>query len=200
MEDVQMYSGIPLDDSRHISESPFGLFPEGVGCVTGPSNLCASGISSDGKVLFFLNQKSGSAGISENGFALQHLGNRGRPIGIPVIAAKGKNVIPMDVSGVVSQNRRFLLYTNSFSSPKLFLQAVDADSFAKIGNQILISSDIYILGQTAAIDPTGHFVTYIANGGSRILFFQAIDILGQPSGVPKIIATKIVSGIDILKD
>jgi hypothetical protein len=52
----------------------------------------------------------------------------------------------------------------------------------------------------AAIDPLGHFVIYTTGSYNSPLLFQALDALGQPSGSPRIIATGVGWGLDILKD
>jgi hypothetical protein len=92
------------------------------------------------------------------------------------------------------KGERYVLYQYSYTN--LFLQRVDERTGAKIGEKIRITGNV----SQAAIDPLGHFVIYTTGSYNSPLLFQALDALGQPSGSPRIIATGVGWGLDILKD
>jgi hypothetical protein len=192
---TQWYSGFPLGPNGTVSGPSFRLYPEGAGCIT-TGSTCPLGISSDGKILFFINLKSGSAGISEQGFIIQKLNSSGHPLRQPIVIVK--SVIPSDVSNRLVGNLRFALYQAHKNNPALFIQVFKADTLETVGDPIRVATHTYSELQTAAIEPSGHFVIY-GTGGN--LVFQALDALGHPSGQPiNIITGKFGSGLDLVKD
>ena len=76
---------------------------------------------------------------------------------------------------------------------------IDSEGIA-IGERNQISSDV-VHYQSAAIDPKGRFVIYITRefGGSDLVY-QALDLIGRPSGAPRVLATRVSNGVDLLKD
>jgi hypothetical protein len=147
-------------------------------------------VSADGRALVYARRNDSGAGYK---VFFQPLGSGGRSVGQPEMVVRGRNLRVDDVSGPL-KGKRYALYQYSSS---LFLQKVDERTGAKIGEKIRIAGNL----SQAAIDPLGHFVIYIsARPSIKTLLFQALDALGQPSGSPRIIATGVGWGLDILKD
>jgi hypothetical protein len=156
------------------------------------------GISADGKIFSFVDRIG-----SHRKIILQRLNHAGSPVQAPVVALRGK-FAPADISNRINRDQRFLLYHQNVVSPKLFLQVLDANSLQAVGDPDRLAVSTRFGTQTAAIDPFGRFVLYVTDIthplGESMLLFQALDALGRKSGQPKIIADRVNSGLDVLKE
>ncbi|MCI0603799.1 hypothetical protein L0156_12390 [bacterium] len=191
--DALRYVGIPLSSSSKILAGRIDLFPDSVTCP------CEMGISVDGRIFIFLD----GIGYPPGNLVLQPLDHDGNPVQGPVIAEKGR-VTTADISKRINGDLRFLLYHSNIITRKLFLQVLHADTLRPVGEPDRLALYTAYGSQTAAIDPLGRFVVYVTGDGHPVgqamLMFQAVDALGRKSGQPKIIADKVKSGLDILKE
>jgi len=196
-------SALHLDDKAiftdrvtPISRSEFDCF-DGFHC--GPS------VSSDGNMAILGYRENKTTTLS-----LQPLTVAGRPKGNPVevvTTPKGTTIPSFDVTNPISGSR-FLVYvefkvSSAAGTQTLYLQKVSSGAGNLIGDRIQIATGLVTAGQSVAIDPLGRFVLYTISNypfpGTNLIF-QALDATGHTSGNPKQIASKVDSGVDILKE
>jgi hypothetical protein len=190
-KDVERYIGYSLSEHGAVlPEAPWTLSPDPATCAIRSAPYdCNMNVSSNGGVLLIRGVNPSKQ--LESKIVLQRLGKTGRPLAKQVVSAKGRGLFPLDISNILPGNKRFLLYWHGY----LFLQPVDANTLANLGERIRLN---YTYSIIAAIDPQGRFVIYAKLPG---LFFQALDAVGHPSGPPKVLSGNVGQGnIDILKD
>lgn len=156
-------------------------------------NFSSPGLSSDGRILFYTLRVQHT--FTRDRLIFQSLGDRGRPIGEPVVIDELRDLLPNEVTGILADSKRYLFFAGGGANtdPNLWLQLIDAKSLKKLGPRIFIAP-----GRVrAAADPLGQFVIY---DGFPNLFFQALDVTGHPSGLPKLLSTGVEGDFDILKD
>jgi hypothetical protein len=155
---------------------------------------CSFGISADGSFFFY----SRLIGIQQNQteLILQPLNFNGRPIGSGQVVAKGREFSVLDLSRTLQRQRRYFLYIGR----GLYLQQVDAHTGSRIGTRVKITDSVST-AQGGVIDPMGQFVVYADGLQNRyVMWYQALDGTGRPSGARREIASKVAGGLDILKD
>lgn len=155
-------------------------------------NFSSPGVSSDGRILFYTLTVQRT--FTRDRLIFQSLGDRGRPIGEPVVIDELRDLLPNDVTGILADSKRYLFFAGGAANtdPNLWLQVIDAKSLKKFGPRIFVAPGRI----RAAADPLGRFVIY----GGLNLFFQALDGTGHPSGLPKLLSTGVEGDFDILKD
>lgn len=157
---------------------------------SGAYNPGSTGISADGHIFYRTNVNFAPGGSEQSSVTLRRLNESIKPIGPETKIAKGATIA---ITNMLSENRRFLIYTslNVPSGPKLLV--VDNGSLKATIPPIP-------LGMTSgadAIDPYGHF--FVGLDGSHQLFYQALDQMGHKSGGPKFLSRLKIeaSGIDL---
>ena len=193
-------TGFHLNDKGAFTGEMTSLFRSEFDCFDGFD--CGPSVSSDGKMAIL--------GYKENKIAtllLQPLTSSGSPKRGSVVVlsgGKGLRAASLDITNPMSGSR-FLVYVEAkFGAHQtLYLQVVSANTGTLIGSRIQIANGLATAGQSVAIDPLGRFVLYTVSNFPLIgtqLMFQALDATGHPSGNPKQIASKVDSGVDILKE
>jgi hypothetical protein len=172
---------------------------------------CGGGVSSDGKFAFFVTDPPSF----RTNLVLQRLDSRGRTMGNAVIAASQNIPIggigSIDVTNTLPDGRKFVVYVSKRTASSdndgpdiLSLRYVNPKTGAPLGAPILLKTFTKSqTGQTVAVDPSGRFVVFtVAESGNRqlLMFFQALDATGHPSGSWKLLTENAFSGIDILQD
>ncbi len=164
---------------------------------------CPYSVSSDGKFML-ISDLITSTNPNKQKLLIQRLGPMGHPIAKPVPLPTGGIPSANDISGPLPNGQRYVLYSldGSPSSPRnrpMFLQVINSAG-TPVGERNQIGLDV-VHYQSAAIDPKGRFVIYITRefDGSDLVY-QALDVIGRPSGAPRVLARHVSNGVDLLKD
>jgi hypothetical protein len=162
-------------------------------------------MAADGKAAVILDLNNGVFRIHLQ-FLNQQGIRRGDPKLISAVRLNKQSFAGADISNVLSNNRRFILYQKEVNvigsqvKDRLFLQPIDSREGTRIGDPIQLAAgdngDLTGL-QGLAIDPKGRFVIFETFQG---LFFLGLDITGRASGIPKLIAADTLDSVDVLLD
>jgi hypothetical protein len=156
-----------------------------------------------------------SAASSREKLYLQLLDETGSAKGSPKFLAKYKDIEASDVSSLLDDDKRFVVFTvdeGTTPDDRVYLQVVNS-SGKKSGKKILINTppDRDEDSQTIAIDPEGRFVLFTMDGvnygctDQDILAYQALTPDGKPNGSLKVLAdcnlvTDDIMNLDVLKE
>lgn len=195
------YVGYALSPDGRLLGGRWLLTPGQASCYD-----CGMGVNSGGRMFYFAERQEGP---SRHRVMLQPLDESGHPKGSPYEVAKAERLYLQDVSGIIQSRWRYVLYAvdapSELPGEPLFLSVVDTRTHKTVGDRIRVATGAGTIGQNAAIDPLGRFIVYRPlrfgqHSSVDWLIFQALDATGHPSGEPKVIATGVNAGIDILKD
>lgn len=149
-----------------------------------PAIVLQVGVAADGRMSFQANSAS-----NRHKIYLQPLTKSGLPVGNAAGAIVPEEVNALDLSNPLPNGNRLLVYkTFDFSNPKqtVFMQRVSGETGRRLTSPVVVSKDpVSFLVQGVAVDPKGRFLLYVAPGscgGREVIYYQALDALGNLSG------------------
>jgi hypothetical protein len=177
------YKGLPVNASGNAPGSSFRLIPR-----YEDNEYHDSSIAADGMMAVRI------MGNDDDQVIAQPLRADGIPTGLPKVAAHFDS-FDVDVSNVLPNGRRFIVFTDRNGTCGRFLQVIDGATGARLGSPIELTSEpCGESNQSMAIDPLGRFVIFNVSGdeagcsgsGNDPLFYLAISQdTGHPSGTLK---------------
>jgi hypothetical protein len=161
---------------------------------------CGSAISADGHAYVYTDYIRGVTHDYRQ-VLFQHQGRDFKPSGkLRAVSPRGR-VDAVDISNLLSGERRFVLYIQNQTRvyDALYLQALRAWTGESLGKRILVARQTGFL-RDAVIDPAGRFVVYMETERLWGIVYQRLDVSGQPVGKPKMLVAAGGGGLDILKE